>query len=84
LFAVFVSLYVLINFLTMFSLAIDKKQVYFFLIPCVILQVTLIYFYHNTIFDVIKVNIFTCIIALTALLVFLLPKLYVNGEKLKN
>ncbi|MFC1700104.1 oligosaccharide flippase family protein [Patescibacteria group bacterium] len=80
-FSIFIGLYVFVYFLTMFSLAIDKRKVYMILIPLVLTQFLLITFFHSTIFQVIKINIFVCIIALIALLAFTLPKILVDAKE---
>jgi len=69
-FSIVVALYVLINFFTSFFLAIEKRKVAFFLIPGVLMQYVLINFFHSSLFEVIKIDIFVCIITLTLLLIY--------------
>lgn len=74
LFSVFVGLYILISFLVMFFLAIDKKNVSLLLLPGVLLQYILLNMYHTSIFQVIWVNIIICIITLSLLIIYLYAK----------
>lgn len=66
-FAIFVLLYVLINFLVMYFLAIEKTRVALFLLPGVLLQFVLILTNHATLYDVINANISAGIITLVLL-----------------
>jgi O-antigen/teichoic acid export membrane protein len=67
-FSIFISLYVLINFMVMYFLAINQTGVVFLLVPGVFLQYFLITSNHASIYDVIKSNILVCIIVLTLLM----------------
>lgn len=69
LFSVFIGIYVLINFLVMFMLAIEKTDIYKFLIPAIVLQILLIVFFHSTLFNVIYANIIAASLVLAALLI---------------
>lgn len=71
LFSIFVGLYVFINFFVMFFLAVNKRSVSILLLPGVLLQYLLISVYHETIFQVIWINIFICIITLSLLVIYL-------------
>lgn len=57
LFAVFTALYILVSFLSMFLLAINKTKAFLFIIPACVLQYILISLFHNNIFSIIKANI---------------------------
>ncbi len=70
LFSIFVSIYVLINFLVMFFLAIDKKAVGFLLLPGVVAQYILLNIFHDSLWDVIKINIGVSVFILVLLLVY--------------
>jgi len=67
LFSVFMGLYVVINFLLMFLLAIEKMHLTYILIPVVLLQYSLISFYHANLYQVIYSNILACSVALILL-----------------
>ena len=82
-FSLFIGLYVFVYFLTMFSLAIDKRRVFIILLPLVLVQYLLITFFHSGILQVIRINIFICVLTLVALLSFTLPKILVNDNKEK-
>lgn len=56
-FTIFVAFYILINFLIMFLLAINNKKVWAFLLPAVVGQYVLINLKHQTINDIININI---------------------------
>lgn len=56
LFILFIASYVLIDFLLMFLLAIEKTKPYILLILIIIFQITLITHYHKTISDIIYIN----------------------------
>lgn len=70
LFSIFVAFYVLVNFLVLFFLAIDKKKVGFLLLPGVLAQYVLLNLYHSNLFEVIKVNIGVSVFILVLLSVF--------------
>ena len=80
-FSLFIGLYVFVYFLTMFSLAIDKRKVFIILAPLVLVQYLLITFFHSDILQVIRINIFICILTLVALVIFTLPKILVNAKE---
>ena len=63
-FSIFMGLYVLINFLTMFFLAIDFKRIIIYQVPAVIGQFILLNIYNKSIDEIINVNIFvsTCLL----------------------
>ncbi|OGC70093.1 hypothetical protein A2415_00650 [candidate division WWE3 bacterium RIFOXYC1_FULL_39_7] len=58
LFSVFVGIYVIINFLVMFMLAIDQTRIYLLLLPGVIAQYVLINMFHGSLEQVIYINIY--------------------------
>ncbi len=78
LFSVFVAMYVLVHFLVMFFLAVDKKKVGFLLLPGVLIQFILLNIFHDSLWDVIMVNIAVTVLVLLLLSVyfyFSIPKL---------
>ena len=56
-FALFVGSYVLINFMILFLLAINKVRVFLLLIPAIVAQIVLISLYHDSIVSVVNVNL---------------------------
>jgi O-antigen/teichoic acid export membrane protein len=71
-FVIFIGIYVLINFMVMFFLAIEKVWVSLFLIPMIIAQYILISFHHDTLYEVMNINIVvSCILYLSLFLYFL-------------
>jgi len=70
LFSLFVGVYVLINFMVMFLLAINKTKVALLQIPAVIAQYILIYYFHDSLTDVIKINLFVAVFLLVTILLY--------------
>lgn len=58
-FILFMGLYVMLNFMTMFLLAIERTKVYLLQIPAVIIQTILIMFFHKDLHQVINMNLIT-------------------------
>ena len=69
-FSIFMGLYVLIEFLMLFLLAINKLKVYLLLICAAFVQYFLIVLFHRNLFQIIDVNI------IVSLVLFLLILLY--------
>jgi O-antigen/teichoic acid export membrane protein len=67
LFSVFIGMYVIVNFLLMYLLAVEKTFTAYVLIPVVALQYSLISFYHADLYQVIYSNIIACSVALCLL-----------------
>ena len=80
LFSVFVAFYVLINFLVMFFLAIDKKKVGFLLLPGILIQYIGLNFFHGSLWEVINVNILVSVFILITLSVYF----YFSVSKMKK
>ena len=70
-YALFASLYVVVNYFVMFFIAIDKTTVSFFLIPMAIAQIILINVYHNSLDQVVHTNIVVLSFLLICLLILL-------------
>ncbi len=70
-FSLFIACYVFIYFLVMFFLSIEKTKVYLCLIPGIITQYLLISFYHESIFQIINVDIISALLTLAILAVYL-------------
>jgi len=66
-FSIFIALYILINFMVLFFMAIEKTKVFLALIVTVIAQYLLFNYYHGSINGIININI----VVATALLVSL-------------
>ncbi len=56
-FSIFMGLYVLVNFMTIFFLALEKTKVFFFQIPAIFVQFLLLNTFNKSIDMVINVNI---------------------------
>jgi len=78
-FSVFVGLYVLINFMTLFMIAIDKHSIFIVQLPVILLQVILIYLFHTSLNQIILVNI-----TVTALALLLIVLYYVRHVGFSN
>lgn len=80
-FSIFVAFYILVNFLIMFMLAIDNKKVWIFLVPAVILQYILLSLNHNTLNDIIRVNVL--VLGLLLLSISVYCPLYLKNVRAK-
>jgi O-antigen/teichoic acid export membrane protein len=69
-FVIFIGIYVLVNFMVMFFLATERTKVFLFLIPVVIMQYILINLYHDSLYSVINVNIFSAAVLLVSLIAY--------------
>lgn len=69
-FSIVVSLLVLINFFTSFFLAVEKVNVALLLLPGVALQYILLNIRHGSLYEVMGVDIFACIITLVLLVAY--------------
>lgn len=56
-FSIFVGFYILVNFFIMFLLAINKTKAWIFLLPAVLAQFILIELNHETLHQIININI---------------------------
>ncbi len=70
LFALFVGVYILINFFTMLCIAVGKVNVYAILSIGVILQFIGIQMYHTNLYNIISVNLVVSICVLVVLLAY--------------
>ncbi len=70
-YAVFVAIYVLINFLMMYFIAINKTRISLILVPAVISQFVVINLFHSSIFSIIYTNISIALIILVTLSIYL-------------
>lgn len=82
LFAVFISIYIFITFFSMFLLAINKNKIFFIILPTCLVQITLIYTFHHSIFSVIKANILSA--SLSCLLIIIYVVKSFKNESLNN
>ncbi|OGC50285.1 hypothetical protein A2716_03695 [candidate division WWE3 bacterium RIFCSPHIGHO2_01_FULL_40_23] len=69
-FSVFMGLYVMINFMVMFFLAINKGKVFLFQFPAVFLQFVLISLYHESLLEVVIINISISLLLLLAIVLY--------------
>jgi len=70
LFSLFISLYILVNFMVLFFMAIDKTKVFVFLILASVIQFILLNIFNQTIFHIIFVNIFVTFVLLITLFIY--------------
>ena len=75
-FSIFMGLYVLVEFMALFLLAINKLKVYILLISASLVQYLLIVLFHKNLFQIIDVNIFVSLVLF--LLVLLYHFLYIH------
>lgn len=71
LYAVFISTYVLVNFIMMFLMAINRTKASLMLIPAVAAQFIAINLYHESVLSVIRINIFITLLILVSLGIYL-------------
>jgi O-antigen/teichoic acid export membrane protein len=70
-FSIFISMYVLVNFLLMFFVAINRTKTSLILIPAVILQFVAINLFHGSIFTIIGINTSITFLLLATLGIYL-------------
>ena len=70
-FAVFMTLYIVNNFLLMFLLAVERTKIALLLIPTVLLQFILINLFNNSLYTVININILVSVLLLVTLSLYL-------------
>lgn len=71
LFSIFISAYVLVTFLFMFFMAIDRHRLIGWILPAIVAQFVLINLYHGTLFTVMRINIYVTMSLLVILLFYL-------------
>lgn len=69
-FAIFISLYAICFLLTNFYLSIHKTGMMFLVLTASILQVILIWLFHSSLFEVVKVSIITTFLLLITLVIY--------------
>lgn len=75
LFSAFVALYILITFLSMFLLAINKTKAFLAILPACALQYALITLFHTTIYSIVKANILSAGIACLFIIIYVVKAL---------
>lgn len=80
-FSIFISLYVLANFMIQFFLAVEKTNVSLFLIAPVVIQFAGINFFHSNLHQVITINIISTLILLVSLGFYLYK---INYDRIHN
>ena len=79
-FSVFVGLYVLLNFMVLFSLAINKTKVFAFLVPGVAAQFILILFFHSGLTQIININIGVTLLLLISVILYTVHNVGINNS----
>lgn len=79
-FSVFMALYVLVNFMILFLLAINKTGSYIFLIPATLVQSGLIYLKHTSLNSVIYINIGVMSVLLFAIIIYTVANVALNNS----
>jgi len=69
-FSLFIGLYIIINFLILFFLAVSRTSVFLLLLPGLGVQYLLISSNHGTLYDIINADIYAGIISLVLLTAF--------------
>jgi len=69
-FSLFIGLYIIINFLILFFLAVSRTSVFLLLLPGLVIQYLLISSNHGTLYDIINADIYAGIISLVLLTAF--------------
>jgi O-antigen/teichoic acid export membrane protein len=70
LFATFIGLYVFINFMALFFIAVEKFKIYLVMVPGVVLQFVLIALYHQTLTQIIMADIAGALLVLVCMIVY--------------
>jgi len=70
-YSLFVACFILVNFLVIFLLAIEKTKSWLILLPGAFLQFILILYYRDSIFQVIYAGIISCLLITVALFIYL-------------
>ncbi|KKS31951.1 hypothetical protein A2380_01150 [candidate division WWE3 bacterium RIFOXYB1_FULL_43_24] len=81
-FALFIGLYIIINFLVLFFLAVSRTSVFLLLFPGLVVQYVLITTNHATLYDIIRADIYAGIISLVLLTIFFIVGN--NGKRAKE
>ena len=81
-FSLFIGLYIVINFLILFFLAVSRTSVFLLLLPGLVVQYFLITSNHATLYDIIRADIYAGIISLVLLTVFFIVGN--NGKRAKE
>ncbi len=71
LFSIFISMHVLVYFILMFFIAINRTKVSMVLIPAVVIQFIALNLFHDSVFTIIKINIIVILLVLVTLGIYL-------------
>ncbi len=74
LFGIFLTLFSLVNVVVSLFLSLNEKKVLLFVVPAALLQILLIYTFHNDFYQIIYASIFMSIILITSLLIYYYKK----------
>lgn len=80
----FMAFYVMLNFMTLFLLAIEKTNVYLLQLPFIILQGILIVLFHNNIDVVIDMNLITSGLLLLGVMIYSAKSANLTVKNLKT
>ncbi len=81
-FSLFIGLYIVINFLILFFLAVSRTSVFLLLLPGLVVQYLLINSNHATLYNIISADIYAGIISLVLLTAFFI--IGNNGKRTKE
>ncbi|MFH1295425.1 MAG: oligosaccharide flippase family protein [bacterium] len=76
LFALFTAFYILLTFLSMFLLAINKTKAYLIILPAVLLQYLAISAWHTNLFSIIRINIISAGVACLLIVMYVVKSLH--------
>jgi O-antigen/teichoic acid export membrane protein len=84
LFALFMAFYVLLNFLSMFLLAINKTKAYLVILPSCLLQYLSINLIHTGLSDIIRINILVSAVACFLTSIYVVKSIYYSSPNAEN
>lgn len=82
LFALFVALYILITFLSMFLLAINKTKAYLAILPACVVQYLLITAFHANLYSVIKANILSASVVCLFIIMYVVKSVVYGAKRI--
>lgn len=79
-FSIFMGIYVVLNFMKMVFLAVNKTKILFLFIPVAVAQYVLIYLFHSSLLQVINMNIIVSSITLIIIIMYYLYNVSVSSN----
>lgn len=70
-FAIFIGFFTLLNFLTLFFIAIERYKIAFIVLGGAVVQVILMLLVHTTLYDIVYINLGVCVAVVVGLLSYL-------------